>query len=157
MRIDELMKNIVSSSTYQKEIGTSCQLGLPIFTMRNNELFVTFYPHTEKFSNGAVSYFAPQYELELIYPFRHIVLLRNLFFTRNEPGISFDEPVYNCSLNDFEANVDCLHKLFSMADEILYSRENVSKELTVLVSEYKKSYTHFIESTGLQAIYGRCL
>ena len=31
MKIDEIMKNIVASSTYKKEIGTSFQLGLPQF------------------------------------------------------------------------------------------------------------------------------
>lgn len=157
MGIDELMKNIVSSSTYQKEIGTACRLGLPIFTMRSNELFVAFYPHVEKFYNETVNYFTPQYELELIYPFRHTVLLRNLLFAKNDPVISFNEPVYRCSLNDFEANATCLHELFSKADEILYSREQASAELPLLVAEYQKSYAHFIESSGLEAVYGRCL
>lgn len=52
MKIDKIMRNIVTSSIYRREVGTAFQLGLPRFTFRDNELFIKFYPHLEKYFNG---------------------------------------------------------------------------------------------------------
>ena len=154
MKIDEIMKNVVTSSIYRKEVGTSLQLGLPKFTMRNHELFVMFYPHLEIYSNDAVSYYPPQYEIELLYPFRHIVLFRNIHYTTDKNLAPHSEPVRNIPVSDLAANIDYIRVLFSKADEILQCRENDTADLQSLVLDYNKHYYEVAESMGLQVIYG---
>lgn len=154
MNINEIMKSIVASSTYRKEVGASFQLGLPKFTVRNNELFVTFYPHLEIYSNQAVSYYPPQYEIELLYPFRHIVLFRNIPYTTDKGIASRSEPVRRIPVSDMTKNINSIRELFSRADDILRCREKDNADLQSLVLDYNKHYFITAESMGLQAIYG---
>lgn len=154
MEINGIMKNIAASSIYKKEVGTSFQLGLPRFLSRENELFIKFYPHLERYSNETLSYYLPQYELELVYPFRHVVLFRNLSYTINERCITKKDPVCKIHTRDLAANADYVRVLFSLADDVIYCREENSDNLQYLVLNYDRQYILTAESMGLQAIYG---
>lgn len=163
MKIDEIMNDIVKSSTYKKEVGTSFQLGLPQFFLHNNELFVLFYPHIEKFYNNIVSFYSPNYEIILIYPFRHIVLFKNLFYATNSNFVLKKEPACKIHIDDIASNVNNISDLFSIANDIICAREEKANDLQYLLLKYRKQYFLTSESIGLKAVYGgaydsyRCL
>lgn len=159
MKTETIMKNIVTSSIYKKEIGTAFQLGLPRFIFRSNELFMKFYPHLEKYFDGIVSYYPPQYELELVYPFRHIVLFKNLAYTTDPYSFVDKDPVCKIHTRDLAVNVSDLYDLFSLADEIIQCREadieyKNQHHLQSLVLNYDKHYILTAKSMRLQTIYG---
>lgn len=155
MKIDEIMKNIVASSTYKKEIGTSFQLGLPQFFLYNNELFILFYPHIERCHNAVIYYYLPRYELMLVYPFRHIASFKNLYYTMNQQHIFSEKtPVCKICMNDVVSRVDAVYELYSVANEVVGAREKNEENLQSIVSEYRERYILTTESMGLQAIYG---
>lgn len=159
MKIDEIMKTIVASSVYKKEIGTSFQLGLPMFAVHNEELFVTFYPHIERYLEGSVYYHFPQYELELVYPFRHIVKFKNNAYISQKNIVSYEENNYRhkpicVSAETLSMNRQSVYELFSIADELLGCREKKDTKLMGLVEKYIDQYHVTVDSLGLQAIYG---
>ena len=151
MDFREIMKKIVSSTTYKAEVGTAFQLGLPQFEIQNGELLAVFYPHLERCVNGVIGYYAPQYELKLVYPFRHIVLFRDLSYTGREQA---NLPVSKVSVQTVEDHGKALRGLFTLAGEIVQCRKDGSDQLQLLISEYDKQFQLLTQSMEVQAIYG---
>ncbi len=156
MSSDGILKTIVTSSTYRKEIGISFQVGFPKFSLRNNELYVTVYPHLERYHDGVIDFYLPQYIMELVYPFRRVVLLENNSCFVEEWSDVSKKPVCQVSMKNLEENKEHIEKLFSAADDLLlFRKENVkSLSLSQSVMEYERLYSATIKFMGLQKIYG---
>lgn len=154
MKIEKIMKDIAASSTYRKEVGTCFQLGFPRLTLRGGELFAAFYPHIERYAGETVRYYLPQYELEYVYPFRHLVLFRNLCCLGEKPGGGKETPACQIPVRELTACIPSVQALFSLADAVIRCREEKSGELESFVRDYQRQYFQTAASMGLQGIYG---
>ena len=153
VRIREVMERIVRSPVYRSEVDASLQLGLPGFTLRGRELFAAFEPHRERVTAAGIEYSPALYRLELVYPFRHIIVFQNR--TYDEPTLRL--PAQTASVVPIAAFPDLIKRtcaLLESADALLSLWEVDPAAAQSRVLKYQQQFQQITEALGLQGVYG---
>ncbi len=77
MTLREIEIRLRSHPLIECEIPLQVQFGLPYLYEKRGQLFLRYILHRQKFESGMLFIFSKRYELELMYPFRRIVLFED--------------------------------------------------------------------------------
>lgn len=146
-----LIKELSLSQFVQMEIPLSMQLGLPYLELKQGELCISFRPHREEIVDGKFTLFPQIYELTWIYPFKHIILFRNLLYEAWKDTCS---PVCSCS-SDWLLGIGkySLDGLYDACSEVLMFREETGTINEAVVGRYQEIYRKTIQRLGMDQFY----
>ena len=148
----KLIKEIISNPTLKENMSLHMQLGLPYLEKKNEKLCMSFRPHLEKLANGNIEYYAPQYDLELVYPFKKIIKFINLSY---ETTVDMSVPVATVNAKELASiGAGYMNELYAACTRVLEFQEQDGKVSDVSIKKYQKSYYDTIEKLGLTALYG---
>ncbi len=77
MTLREIEIRLRSHPLIECEIPLQVQFGLPYLYEKNGQLFLRYLLHRQRYEGGILLIYPKRYELELIYPFRRIVLFED--------------------------------------------------------------------------------
>ncbi len=77
MTLRETESRLHGSPLFDYEIPLQMQLGLPYLYEKNGSLFLNYFLHRQRYESGMLHLYPKRYQLELIYPFRRIVLFED--------------------------------------------------------------------------------
>jgi hypothetical protein len=147
-----IVKEIVSNTTLRENMSLQMQLGLPYLEKKNNRLCMSFKPHMEKYVDGNIEYYAPQYDLELVYPFKKIIRFINLSY---EITVDISAPVAKVDAKELSSvGAGYVNELYDACTRVLEFQEQDGKVSDVSIKKYQKSYYDTVKKLGLTALYG---
>lgn len=147
-----IIKEIVSNTTLKENMSLQMQLGLPFLEKKNNRLCMSFKPHLEKYADGNIAYYAPQYDLELVYPFKKIIKFVNLSY---EMTVDTAVPVAKVDAKELSSvGAGYMNELYDACTRVLEFQEQDGKVSDVSIKKYQKSYYDTVKKLGLTALYG---
>lgn len=150
----ELVNKLSQSPMVQSEVSLQMQLGLPWLSIKNGELCVRFLPHREEFRDGKMQFFAPQYEIEWVYPFTHVILFRNLKYENHDNPIDTSIPVHEAG-KDWVLGIGKYYtkELYEECSKVLSFREKNGTVNDTVVSKYQNLYQKTVKQFGLEKLY----
>ena len=147
MESRQLMKDLAVHPLVRSQMAMQMQLGLPYLEKRNGELFLRFLPHKEELQGETLLYYAPQYELEFIYPFQKVTYFRN--------NLSGEVPLAQIDALWLAENGKLiLDELYNALSRVLTFREEDGQVSELSVSKYQQAYWMCVKRLGLEALYG---
>ena len=152
MNSENIVKELMNHPVIRTELPMQMLLGLPYLEKKEGRLCMSFRPHREEYQDGRVAYYAPQFELTFVYPFKRLVCFRNLMFERE---INITEPV--CSVEASwltEQGAEIMRELYAACDRVLSFQEQDGRVSDMSVGKYQKAYQEAVEKLGLGALYG---
>ncbi len=148
----KIIKEIVSNPTLKENMSLQMQLGLPYLEKKKEKLCMSFKPHMEKYVDGNIEYYAPQYDLELVYPFKKIIKFINLSY---EITVDKSVPVAKIDAKELSSvGVGYMNELYDACTRVLEFQEQDGKVSDVSIKKYQKSYYDVVKKLGLTALYG---
>lgn len=150
MKTEELTALLRSQPALRHEVALEMQAGLPQFLMRGGELCVRFLPHKVRWEGHALSFGVPQYDIELIWPFRHLASFRNLALC----GLSGQGPVCCLERDALMAAREAIAAYQAVADELLKAREEQGSVTPQQVEDCQRAFDCCISACGLGKVYG---
>lgn len=148
----KVIKEIISNPMLKSNMSLQMQLGLPYLEKKNDKLCMSFKPHIEAPVFTNIEYYEPQYELELVYPFKKIIKFVNLNFERS---INNTEPVAKVDIKELASSgKTVLNELYAACTRVLEFQEQDGKVSDVSIKKYQKVYFETVEKLGLTAVYG---
>ena len=148
----KIIKEIVSNSTLKENMSLQMQLGLPYLAKKKEKLCMSFKPHIEKYVDGNIEYYAPQYDLELVYPFKKIIKFINLSY---ETTVDTTVPLAKVDAKELSTvGAGYMNELYDACTRVLEFQEQDGKVSDVSINKYQKSYYDTVKKLGLTALYG---
>jgi len=150
MKTEELSALLRSHPALRREVALEMQSGLPQFLLRGGELCVRFLPHKIRWDGDALCFGAPKYEIELVWPFRHLVFFRSLALDDSTP----DEPVCRMARETLPEAKRAISAYQAAADALLSARENQGRVAPDQVEACRLAFDRCVSSCGLGKVYG---
>ena len=148
----KIVKEIISNPTLKENMSLQMQLGLPYLEKKNEKLCMSFKPHMEQYVDGNIEYYAPQYDVELIYPFKKIIKFINLSY---ETAVDTSVPVAKIDAKELSSvGAGYMNELYAACTRVLEFQEQDGKVSDVSIKKYQKTYYDIVEKLGLTALYG---
>lgn len=152
MTLREIETRLHGSPFFDYEIPLQMQFGLPYLYEKNGSLFLQYFLHRQRYESGMLYLYPKRYQLELLYPFRRIVLF---------------EDCRRHTLDDAEIPVCMVNKNRLIAegkivlDELYVKADQVIDFWMVDRTLFEKSFFDFgkirmeiIKEFGLDSLYG---
>ena len=127
-------------------------MGIPYLEKRNDKLCIFFKPHKELYKNGVYEFYAPQYTVAWVYPFKHLVQFENLLYSEH---LVCSEPVKQISGTLYlKKSRYILNELYQECSKVLSFQERDGKVSDVSLKKYQTKYWDTVCELGLNDIYG---
>ena len=148
----KIIKEIISNPILKENMALQMQLGLPYLEKKNEKLCISFKPHMENYVDGNIEYYAPQYDIELVYPFKKIIKFINLSF---ETTVDTSVPVAKVDAKELSSvGAGYMNELYEACTRVLEFQELDGKVSDLSITKYQKVYYDTVEKLGLTALYG---
>ena len=142
----KIIKEIVSNTTLKENMSLQMQLGLPFLDKKNNRLCMSFKPHLEKYADGNIEYYAPQYDLELVYPFKKIIKFINLSY---EMTVDTVVPVAKVDAKELSSvGVGYMNELMMLVPVSLNFRSRMERSLMLVLKSIRSPIMTRLKSWG---------
>lgn len=148
MKIEEMQKNIRLHPIWQKDIPFGFQPGLPMLSVEQNKLCVSFFIHRAVSYPSKFEMFPPEYFATWVYPFKKMVRFFHLPFHSADPlsvkPVAFD-------LNDLA--IQSYNGIYDECENAILSwlNENASRA----VYRYQEYFDSAVGRLGLGSMYDR--
>ena len=150
MRTADLAELFRRSRALRAEIPVGLQCGVPMFGERDGELFARYMPHTMSAAEDGILFGAPRFEVEMVWPFSHVVLLRRIPCL---PGAG-SRAVLTVPRDGIAAVKREIQAYFAVGDRLLEARGKTGRVDPELLRECEKAWRSCLDVTGLAAVYG---
>ena len=154
MNIKEILAKIQRHPVVYSEMGMEMQLGIPYLEEENEKLFISFRPHREVIENNQILFYPALYEIEFIYPFKHITFFQNLLYKKEYFMIDYKKPICQVNADRFKGRgFYILNELYSACEKILSFYEKDNKISDIMLKNYQYQYWEAVERLHLKELY----
>ena len=151
----ELVNKLSAHPLVEENMAVQVQLGLPWLEKWNEQLCIRFRAHREDFRDGAIHFYAPQYDLVWTYPGMHLVFFENHLYT-GSPDLS--APVCTLSAERFaERGKFLLSELYDQCSRVLELQDRDGTVSDVTLRRYRQAFLETVRELGLAAVYAEVL
>lgn len=150
MKTEELSALLLNQPALRHEMALDMQAGLPQFLLRQGELCVRFMPHKMRWEGNMLCFGAPRYEIELVWPFRHLALFRSLTWWA-PPG---EEPVCRMPREALPEARRAMAAYQASADALLDARSSRGSVSPDQVEACRLAFDQCVAACHLGAVYG---
>ena len=132
------------------EIGIELQWGMPSYRVVRGKLHACFSLHRHKVNDGNVCIFQPVYQVDFVYPFRHLSRFENLCLQGNDSAGRIA-----CRMSEREYCLKfqpAMERLRHKSDELLEAYEDSGADIQQ-VEEYQQMLLTEMKSFGMEKGY----
>lgn len=132
------------------EIGIELQWGMPSYRVVQGKLHACFILYRQKAKEGSVCIFQPVYQVDFVYPFRHLSIFENLCLQGNDSARKIA-----CRMSEQEycqKFLPAMERLRHKSDELLEAYEDSGANMQRVVEYQQMLYNEMI-SLGMEKVY----